>query len=365
MPVSYKLVENSDGSKTIWVGEMELRHRMRWAMGLTLRPGKAYVEATMRLFNSTPVTHSFLYFANVAVHTNQNYQVIFPPSVQWATQHSKVEFSSWPISHQVYGGVDFTKGVDVSWYKNHPNWSSMFAFECKEDFLAGYDHGKHAGTLHIADHGIMPGKKFFTWGNGSGGRMWDSLLTDTDGAYLELMVGGYSDNQPDYSWIQPYEVKTIKEFWYPFRDIEGVKNANLDAALNLEVKGDIAKVGLNTTEPRPDATVVVKAAGKTVLEKSVSIAPGQPFIAEIKLPQGTKQEDVKVTLTAAGKDLISYQPAPEKPTEMPAPVTPPPAPEQIKTNEELLLAGQRLEQFYSPAREPEPYYLEAVKRRPW
>ena len=154
----------------------------------------------------------------------------------------------------------------------------MFAFECKEDFLAGYDHGKHAGTLHIADHGIMPGKKFFTWGNGSGGRMWDSMLTDTDGAYLELMVGGYSDNQPDYSWIQPYEVKTIKEFWYPFRDIEGVKNANLDAALNLEVKGDIAKVGLNTTEPRPDAKVVVEAAGKTVFEKAISIAPGTPFI---------------------------------------------------------------------------------------
>ena len=49
----------------------------------------------------------------------------------------------------------------------------------------------------------MPGKKFFTWGNGGDGRAWDNLLTDTDGAYLELMVGGYSDNQPDYSWIQP------------------------------------------------------------------------------------------------------------------------------------------------------------------
>ncbi len=262
MPVSYKLAENPDGSKTIWVGEMELRHRMRWIMGLTLRPGKAYLEATLRLFNRTPVTHSFLYFANVAVHANQDYQVIFPPSVDWATQHSKVEFSSWPVSHQRYAGVDFSKGVDVSWYKNHPSATSMFAFECKEDFLAGYDHGKHAGTLHIADRGIMPGKKFFTWGNGSDGRMWDGMLTDTDGAYLELMVGGYSDNQPDYSWIQPYEVKTVKEYWYPFRDIEGVKNANLDAAVNLEVNGETAKVGLNTTEPRPDAKVVVAGRGQ-------------------------------------------------------------------------------------------------------
>jgi tetratricopeptide (TPR) repeat protein len=364
MPVSYKLAENPDGSKTIWVGEMELRHQMRWAMGLTLRPGKAYLEGTMRLFNRTPVTHSFLYFANVAVHANQDYQVIFPPSVHWATQHSKVEFSSWPVSHQRYGGVDFSKGVDVSWYKNHPSSNSMFAFECKEDFLAGYDHGKHAGTLHIADHGIMPGKKFFTWGNGSDGRMWDGMLTDTDGAYLELMVGGYSDNQPDYSWIQPYEVKTIREYWYPFRDIDGVKNANLDAAVNLEVNGDTAKVGLNTTEPRPDAKVAVQAAGKVVFEKVVSIAPGTPFVEEVKLPPATKPEDVKVTLSSGGRELISYQPAPFKASEMPPIVTPPPAPDEIKTNEELVLAGQRLEQFYSPAREPEPYYLEALKRDP-
>ena len=72
MHVQYRLEERPDGSKTIWVGEMELRHRMRWVMGLTLRPGKAYVEATLRLFNNTPVTNSLLYFSNVAVHTNEN-----------------------------------------------------------------------------------------------------------------------------------------------------------------------------------------------------------------------------------------------------------------------------------------------------
>ncbi len=33
-------------------------------------------------------------------------------------------------------------------------------------------------------------------------------------------------------------------------------------------------------------------------------------------------------------------------------------------NEELYLAGLRLEQFHNPALEPEPYYLEALKRDP-
>jgi len=71
----------------------------------------------------------------------------------------------------------------------------------------------------------------------------DKILTDEDGPYIELMVGAYSDNQPDYSWLQPGEVKSFSMYWYPFREIGGVKNANLDAAVNLEVTNGVAKVG--------------------------------------------------------------------------------------------------------------------------
>ena len=45
IPVQYHVEENADGSKTVWVGELEVRQRMRWAVGYTLRPGKAYLEA--------------------------------------------------------------------------------------------------------------------------------------------------------------------------------------------------------------------------------------------------------------------------------------------------------------------------------
>ena len=40
LPVQYNIEENEDGSKTVWVGELEVRHRMRWAVGYTLRPVK-------------------------------------------------------------------------------------------------------------------------------------------------------------------------------------------------------------------------------------------------------------------------------------------------------------------------------------
>ncbi|MEK7993921.1 MAG: DUF5107 domain-containing protein, partial [Planctomycetota bacterium] len=140
MPVDYTLAENPDGSKTIWFGETERRHRMKWLIGVTLYPDKSYIEATVKIFNRTAVPHSILYWANVAVHANDDYQVIFPPSVQFATYHSKNDFSHWPVSDEVYRGIDY-KGVDLSWWKNHPEPVSFFAWNLQEDFSGGYDHG--------------------------------------------------------------------------------------------------------------------------------------------------------------------------------------------------------------------------------
>ncbi len=365
LTVDHKLVENPDGSKTVWVGEMELRHRMRWLVGLTVFPDKSYIEATVKLINRTPLVHSFLYFANVAVHANPNYQVIFPPDTEYGAQHSKVEFINWPVGKGRYAGLDRT-GVDVSWWKNHPTPISIFAWNYEDDFFGGYDHGKQAGVVHIADHYQVPGKKFFEFANGPEGRAWDKILTDTDGPYLELMSGAWSDNQPDYSWIQPYEVKTIKQYWYPIRQLGGIKNANRDAAVNLEVNSsNVARVALNATSEFKDAKVLLRAGEKIFYEEKILIGPEKPYAKELPLPAGMRSENLKVSLLASsGKELISFQPEKPKGDPMPKPVEPPPLPKDIKSNEDLFLAGQRLEQFYNPAREPYPYYEEALKRDP-
>ncbi len=359
LPVQYKMQENPDGSKTVWVGELEIRHRMRWAVGLTLRPGRSYLEATVRIMNRTPLVNTILAWANVAVHTNENYQVIFPPRTQFGTHHSKREFVRWPIADSMYGGSDF-RGTDVSRMKNHTFGNSIFAWNYEDDFLAGYDHGKQAGTLSVADHHLVPGKKLWTWGTGPGGRLWDTILTDKDGPYIELMVGAFSDNQPDYSWVQPFETKDVKEYWYPFRDIGGVKNANLDAAVNLEP----GKVGFCTTTAYPQAEVLVKAGERVILSETIAIAPGKPYTKAFTLPAGVKFEDVRASLSAGGRELVTYTPVTITPEKMPEPVTPPPAPKDIKTNEELYLAGLRIDQFHNPALDPEPYWEEALSRDP-
>lgn len=80
MDIDWRMEENDDGSKTIWVGETEFRHRFKWSIGVTVYPGRSWVEAKVRIMNRTPFIQSMLYWANVSVHCNEDYEVIFPPS---------------------------------------------------------------------------------------------------------------------------------------------------------------------------------------------------------------------------------------------------------------------------------------------
>jgi tetratricopeptide (TPR) repeat protein len=365
MTVDSSFENSADGSATVWVGEIELRHRTKWLVGLTLRPDSSAVEVTIRIFNRTPLPHSILCFANVAVHANEDYQILFPPTTEVATFHGKNQFSGWPISHEVYNGQNYTRGVDVSWWKSHLTPTSFFAFDAEEDFLGGYDHAKKAGVAFIGDHNIVPGKKLWTWGTGSEGKTWEKILTDADGPYLELMIGSYSDNQPDYSWTQPYETKTVRQFWYPIRGLGGLKNANREAACNLDVMEGKASVAFNSTSERKGVRGVLRAGERIIFEDTFDLGPGAPYMKETALPVGKEEQALSLALyDSDGRELVHYKRPVKKNKPLPAPVVPPPPPREVKTSEELYLAGLRLEQFYNPALEPYPYYEEALRRDP-
>jgi len=367
LPTQYKVDESHDGSKTVWVGELELRDRMQWVVGITLHPGKSYIETSFRMANRTPLPASMLCWSNVAVSVNDTYQVIFPPSTRHVVYHRKIAFTTWPIATTHYAGLDFTAGVDVSWYKNHISGTSMFAWNYQDDFVAGYDHGKNAGTMSVADHNIAPGKKFFTWGNGPVGRSEDTLLTDSDGPYMELMSGAYSDNQPDYSWLAPYETRSWSQYWYPFRDIGGVKNANLDAAVNLEVKEGKIHLGFYSTSNLPVAEVTLRLKDRILENEQIAIDPAKPWVREIALPTGADEHDLRASLSANGRELIAYSPVRLGNETIPSAIEPPapyPPPAQIATNEELYLTGLRAEQFHNATANPQTYWEEALRRDP-
>jgi tetratricopeptide (TPR) repeat protein len=369
LPVDYMVTQNSDGSGTIWIGETEPRHRMKWTLGIFLYPGQSMIQVDGRLINCTENVHSMLYWANVATHVNENYQIIFPPGTRFAVYHAKNSFCHWPVTEEVYNGNPYYQNhVDASWWKNHPNPISFFAHNIREGFLAGYDYGKQAGTMHVCNPHIVTGAKLWEWGPGDYGKMWDSrVLTDDDGPYAELMTGAYSDNQPDYSWIKPYEIKTFRQTWYPIRNSRGAGDANVHGMVNMiKLAGNQIFIAANTPMVINDAWIVLAKGARVLFRKNISIAPDRPFSETISLPETVDFYNLTLSLTDAGdQELVRYQPLEnEENLPLPEPVRPPPAPEMIESIEELYLTGLRIRQFYNARIDPAIYFQEGLKRDP-
>lgn len=72
-------------------------------------------------------------------------------------------------------------------------------------------------------------------------------MTDEDGPYIELMTGVFTDNQPDFTWLKPYEEKTFKQYFMPYKGVGQVKNANRELMVNLEFQENQANIYLYTT----------------------------------------------------------------------------------------------------------------------
>ena len=364
--MGYQIEEREDGSKTVWIRSWDRLHRMEAVVGYTVFPGSSILEMTIHPRNRTAISNSFLFWSNPAVHCDSAYQVIFPPSVKYVTYHGKNQMTSWPIADSWFNGYDFT-GMDVSWWMNTRVPSSFFSWDPKEDYFCGYDHNKEAGTAWIGNHYICPGMKYWADGNNANGLKTNEGLTDNDGRYIELMAGFYTDNQPDYSWLQPYETKIGKMVWFPIRELGGLKYANRHGALNYFIEGNKLDYRLNSTSLYEGAEAVVLAGGKEILRKKMDISPAAPQKVECALPAGTGENDLTFRLLDAdGKVLLEYIPIDHvvEDAERPEPLKPFAKPEEMKSVEELYLAGLRLEQFYNANVDPMPYYEEALKRDP-
>ena len=255
LPTECTIEEFPDGSVTVWCSEVERMFRTKGMAGFTLYPGKAYLEIKGQVYNPTDRPQTFLWWANPAVAVNDYTQSIFPPDVHAVMDHGKRDVSKFPIADGVYYKVDYAPGTDISRYKNIPVPTSYMAYHSDYNFIGNYDYSKNAGLLHIADHHVSPGKKQWTWGNGDFGKAWDRNLTDENGPYIELMTGMFTDNQPDFTFLKPYEEKTFVQYFMPYKNVGAVKNASTEVVMNLELDNDTANITVYSPIQLGDVTI--------------------------------------------------------------------------------------------------------------
>jgi tetratricopeptide (TPR) repeat protein len=403
MPTDVAIEHGEDGSITVWMSEHDPVARMKGMHGVRLHPGKSIVELRVRAYNRTTDTQTFLWWANVATRVHEGYQSFFPPDTRYVADHAKRAVTTFPHSNGKYYGVDYARraasgvkeserpakyepshssGVpapdipsyradDLSWYANIPVPTSYMCVGSSEDFAGGYDYKAKAGLIHVANHHISPGKKQWTWGNHEFGYAWDRNLTDPDEngeyrPYIELMSGVYTDNQPDFSFLQPGETKSWSQFWYPFREIGPVTHASVDAALSFRREQETLLLGIAVTAPHPDGEIQLIQDGKVLAKWTEALAPDRPATLSHKLVPRRKRyrDDLSVHILSAGKLLLEYTHKPNAEGEVPEPATEPAEASCVGSNDELYHIGLHLEQYRHATRMPEVYWREALRRDP-
>jgi tetratricopeptide (TPR) repeat protein len=384
LPVDVTIEREEDGSVIAWCSDHDPLSRMKGMHGVCLRPGCAFIELRVRLYNRTWDTQTFLWWANAAARVHEHYQSFFPGDVRYVADHARRAITEFPCSLGTYYGIPYGEralhGVpadelpgnfvpdgsypanDLSWYANIPVPTSYMVVNSHEDFFGGYDHAAGAGMVHVADHHIAPGKKQWTWGNHEFGYAWDRSLTESDGPYIELMAGVYTDNQPDFSFLAPGETKTFSQLWYPIREIGVPDIANLHAALRVCCENGDAQIHLLVTRALPLATIRIGAGGQEPVFWSGSLRPESPAMITLPLPPGG--EPWAIELESAGEVLLRHAPAEIQAAPEPVAAKEPAAPEEIATVDELYLTGLHLEQYRHATRSPEPYWFEALRRDP-
>ena len=369
-PVDCDIVENEDGSVTVWVNEMERMFHQKGAAGFTLRPGCAYLEIQGRVSNRTPLPQTFLWWANPAVEVNDEYQSVFPPDVNAVFDHGKRAVSSFPIATGTYYKMDYSAGVDISNYKNIYVPTSYMAVNSKYDFEGGYENDTKGGMLHVASHHFSPGKKQWTWGNGDFGRAWDRNLTDdasaSDGLpvgsirtgfrpYIELMAGVYTENQPDFTWLMPYEEKQFVQYFMPYRELGVVKQASKDFILNIEEEGHFKVLATSKQEVR---IVLRNKNGEEYYNKVVTLSPEAVFEQTVDV-KGAMLNDLVLNV-----GRLQWMAEPDEIRPIPDAAEAALSPEDTKTNDQLYLTGLHLEQYRHATWSALDYYEEVLRRDP-
>jgi tetratricopeptide (TPR) repeat protein len=416
LPVNFEIEEHADGAKTLWCSDHDPMARMKGMHGVCLHPGRAYLELKVRAYNRTPFVQTFLWWANVATRVHESYQSFFPPDVYYVADHARRSMSAFPLCEGAYYGVNYRergqKGIpaaelppqfvpphcagapgftphasrithhaprqgvslpdyapnDLSFYANIPTPCSYMCMGSQEDFFGGYDYAAQAGLVHWANHHISPGKKQWTWGNHEFGYAWDRNLTDQDktgeyGPYIEIMAGVYTDNQPDFSFLQPGETKVWSQYWYPIQKIGPVQRANLEAALSVRSAKGNWTIGVTVTRRQPRVEVRVTAGEKPVAHFRRDLSPAAPFVKELKLGSGVKAPKISVR-DQVGRELIAYEVNPPVRGAVPPPAMEPPAPAEIASADELYITGLHLEQYRHATSCPTLYWGEALRRDP-
>ncbi|GJM28048.1 MAG: hypothetical protein DHS20C17_06830 [Cyclobacteriaceae bacterium] len=286
-PVDYLIRENEDGSVSCIVGNIDLPSRTQWRVNITLLPDKSYFETKALWYNPTPNTQSYYNWMTAAAFATEDLE-FFTPGNQYL-MHSG-EAKSWPYDNERHNLAKYSEN-------NFGGSKSYHVVGEYNDFFGGYFHNDKYGFGHWSTYEEMPGQKLWIWALSRSGGIWEDLLTDNDGQYIEFQAGRLLDQYSPGNHKNPitqvpfgsYYTDSWRELWFPYNEIGGLSEVSPVAAMHVVRTNGTVTIGINGLA-NVSGTLIAKTADKELLRKEITLTPSEVLLETISLPYSTEIE---------------------------------------------------------------------------
>ena len=316
-PVDYVTRQKPDGSVSCYVSSYELVTRTLWTVEVNLPKDKAYFTTTTTWHNSSSIDQPYYQWMNAGYPAAGNAEFCYPGTNYIG--HGG-ELHSFPLDEQ---------GRDISWYEKNDfgNSKSYHIVGKYNDFYGAYWHDNDFGSIHHTDYDEKLGMKIFLWGLSREGGIWEDLLTDTNGQYIELQSGRMYNQPASNSSLTPYKHTAFgpqatdrwTEYWFPVKGIKGVSKASRIGALNVLREDGFLKLYFSPLQ-KLSTTIKLYEGEKEMNSIPLNCGVLETWKDSIPLNKAVAAGRLKVVV---GEDLLVYSEVPSdnitsRPKQLPA-----------------------------------------------
>jgi len=270
-PVDYVTEKKSDGSVSCYIGTLDLLTQTYWTIEVNLPKDKAYFTTRSFWHNATPLDQPYYTWMNTGIKASGDLEFIYPGTKYIGHVG---EYADWKINKE--------NGKDISFYEqnNFGEYKSYHVFGKYTDFFGAYWHRDNFGMGRYSAHDEKAGKKIWIWGLSPQGMIWEKLLSDTDGQYVEVQSGRLFNQASPGSTYTPFKhpgftpstTDTWTEYWFPVMNTGGFVKANDFGALNVRARNGYLRLDFSALQQTKE-TLQVYDGDREVYSKEINVKP--------------------------------------------------------------------------------------------
>ena len=293
-PVDYRTVQKSDGSVSCFISDFDLLTRTRWTVEINLPKDKGWFTTSSFWHNGNSSSQPYYNWVNTGIDATEDLELIYPGT--YSIGHGG-ETIPWPMDERL--------GKNLSrWVENDFGGSKSYHIAgTNEHYFGAYWAKENFGMMHYAERDEKVGKKFFTWALSDEGSIWEELLSDANGQYLEVQSGRlFNQNSAGSSSLTPYKqfyftpygTDVWTEYWFPFKNIGSVSGATLYGVVNVVEKSGALDISLSPLQYISDTLKLYDPQGQILASQPATLSVAKTYSTSLRIPNGKKAN--KITL---------------------------------------------------------------------